>query len=125
MIMTICRYWRMAWFLVAFVFIVRAAPVHSEPTLFFDNYCMDCHDATSAKGGIDLEALSIADWDNKSTSDRWERVLKKLRKSEMTPPNEKQPSSEERETAVSKLHESLIKHSTSHDSVLRRLNTKE
>ena len=85
--MTICRYWRMAWVFVAFVLIVRASPVHSEPTLFFDNYCMGCHDATSAEGGIDLEALSIADWDNKSTSDRWERVLKKLRKSEMPPPN--------------------------------------
>ena len=123
--MTICRYWRMAWVLVAFVLIVRTSPVHSEPTLFFDNYCMDCHDATSAEGGIDLEALSIADWDNKSISDRWERVLKKLRKSEMPPPHEKQPSSEEREIAISKLHESLIKHSTPHGSVLRRLNTKE
>jgi hypothetical protein len=105
------------WMLVAF-----ATPLAANPLPFFQNYCIECHDADAAKGGLDLEALSVADWGVEKNSDQWERVLKRVGEGEMPPPKKKQPTSEEREAAVVTLHQRLMEQSTSDGSVMRRLN---
>lgn len=75
--------------------LLSAAPPSGLPLPFFENYCMECHDAGSAEGDFDLQALSTADWGAEKNSDQWERVLERIRDSEMPPPKVKNLSSAE------------------------------
>lgn len=104
--------------------LLATTPVAAAPP-FFEKFCIDCHDSSSAKGEFDLEALSAASWAQEETSAKWERALKRLREGEMPPPEKRtQPSKEERSAAIASLHQNLIEHSAT-GGVLRRLNTSE
>ena len=103
--------------------VLLANSASADPPSFFKRYCFECHDEGSAKAGLNLVALSAAR-PTKKTSDRWEQVLKRVRSGEMPPVKATQPSKKERRTAVSNLHQWLIKRSKS-DGVLRRLSTSE
>lgn len=113
--------------LVPFFFIgLFAAPLSAAPLpAFFENYCLDCHDAETRKGAFNLEALSRENWAGERQSDPWERVLKMVRDGEMPPRKKKQPTSEERQSAVAALDQRLREHSASSRSVMRRLNRVE
>ena len=103
-----------------------AAPLAAAPLPFFENYCIECHDADSAKGGFDLEALKGADWGVEKNSDQWERVLKRVRDGEMPPAKEEnQPSAEERTAATAELHRSLMEKATAGGGMLQRLSRNE
>ena len=116
---------KLFWVTLAVLLVVAADPLLALPTPFIEKYCYDCHDVSSAKGGLDLEALNLADKRSEATSAGWERVLKRVRAGEMPPPERKsQPTGEERAKAVAALHQSLLEHSAP-GGVMRRLNRSE
>jgi len=98
--------------------------VPAEPRSFLDQYCLDCHDADTQKGEINLEFSSI-DWSDKGTLFLWERVLNALESGEMPPKKKRQPKSHEREKMVRWIDDSLTKHTAIGGTLARRLNQAE
>lgn len=79
---------------VTAVVCVRAAfaaplPVQ-ELNPFFENHCVECHDATAKKGGLDLESLSRDPTDAESLR-RWVRVFDRVQSGEMPPKKKPRP----------------------------------
>jgi hypothetical protein len=94
------------------------------PWEFIENRCFDCHDADSAKGGVNLEEAG-EDWTNPATEKLWGRALDAVEKGMMPPKKKKQPSAVERAGAVKSLHAVLAANSKPGGSVIRRLNRHE
>ena len=66
-----------------------------------EEFCLDCHDADTQKGGLNLDAiLTIPVSRNTET---WEKVVRKLKARQMPPVGELRPSSNEYESLVSTL----------------------
>ncbi|MEY4940237.1 MAG: hypothetical protein RIQ93_1972, partial [Verrucomicrobiota bacterium] len=72
-----------------------AAPVNSaaaqSPALgaVVEQYCLECHDAGTKKGGFNLEGTDAAD--PARAAETWERVVRKLSRGQMPPPGEPRP----------------------------------
>jgi len=61
---------------------------------FLENHCLECHDASAKKGGLDLDALPLT-MDDPEHFRLWERVHDRIAGGEMPPkPNELPPPSE-------------------------------
>ena len=57
---------------------------------FLDMYCMDCHNADSQKGEVNLESLSFT-IQTIEQAENWQKVLHVLNSKEMPPENKTQP----------------------------------
>ena len=62
---------------------------------FLDAYCMDCHDADTEKGEVNLEALSFQ-IETIEQAETWQNVLNALNSGEMPPEKKKQPEPAEK-----------------------------
>ena len=62
---------------------------------FLDAYCMDCHDADTEKGSVNLEGLSF-DIETIEQAETWQKVLNALNSGEMPPKKKKQPEQAEK-----------------------------
>lgn len=60
---------------------------------FFENHCVECHDGTTKKGGLDLESLS-RDPADAETLRRWVRVFDRVESGEMPPKKKARPETE-------------------------------
>ncbi len=58
---------------------------------FFDQYCIDCHDSESMKGGLDLAALTL-DLEHQETLKTWIKVFDRVSKGEMPPKKRERPN---------------------------------
>lgn len=93
------------------------------------NYCTDCHDAESKKGGLDLTALKFQLDDPKAFA-TWVKVHDAVRDGEMPPPKKDQPSAKDKGAFMKAIAESLTaedkaKEAVAGRSVWRRLNRYE
>src|SRR5216110_1850031 len=57
---------------------------------FFEQHCVECHDGTVKKGGLDLESLSREPADAE-TLRRWVRVFDRVETGEMPPKKKARP----------------------------------
>ena len=88
-------------FLIAATTLCLCAFVRAEtaPTLpekhfeFLSNYCLDCHDALTEKGSVNLEDLSFQ-VTNIQEAELWQKVLNTMNSGEM-PPEEKKAAGTE------------------------------
>jgi hypothetical protein len=101
-----------------------ADPLHQASQAFLDNYCLDCHDADTQKGEINLEFSKI-DWSEKGTLFLWERVLNALQSGVMPPKKKRQPKAKERRAMTAWIDGELSRHSTIGGTLARRLNQAE
>ena len=62
---------------------------------FFENYCLDCHDAATEKGDINLEDLPFR-IQTIEQADLWQKVLATLNSGEMPPEKKEQPEPAEK-----------------------------
>ena len=69
-------------------------------------HCVECHSGAKPEAGLNLKQLKF-DLADRRTFTTWERVHDKLAAGEMPPPDEDQPSPNERRAAVGALHKSL------------------
>lgn len=101
---------RLAWITLAFPLAAGWAHGADEFTEeirpLLDKYCYGCHDADTAKGGVDLARY---DTERSIHLDprRWESVTRLVRDREMPPPKKPQPTPEEREKLADWLTASL------------------
>ena len=86
--------------------------LHKKLSGFFDAFCLDCHNATDATAGLDLESLdlSIASNDSKwpqSDTATWEKIAKRLQAGQMPPIDADRPSDDEYRDIVAAMHTTL------------------
>ena len=82
------------------------APLAANATAaILQQYCFDCHDATTKKGGLVLEG--IAGNDPATNPVLWEKVVAKLSHRLMPPPGEARPDEASYNTVVTRLTASL------------------
>jgi len=74
---------------------------------FIDRHCLECHDAESKKGGLDLTALSFTPADSTNFS-RWVLVHDRLAAGEMPPRKKARPSMAEQEAFLQAISVPLI-----------------
>jgi hypothetical protein len=97
---------------------------------YLEKHCFDCHDSSTKKGGLDLEAFPVQ-LDARENFEKWALIHDRIAAGEMPPKSRRQsPSEEENARALRLLDECL--HSTDAARVAetgralsRRLNTQE
>ena len=94
-----------------------------------DTYCMDCHDADTQKGKVNLEALPLS-VDTLQHAELWQKVLDVLNSGEMPPENKRQPEKVEKADFLEDLAKTMVlarkKLSDSGGQItMRRLNRRE
>src|SRR5262249_7948964 len=67
----------------------RKLPLGAAVNATISDYCVNCHDAETKKGGLDLE--TILKRDLFAHSDTWEHVIRKLRARQMPPVGKNRP----------------------------------
>jgi hypothetical protein len=100
-----------------------------EASRLIDNHCMDCHDADTKKGNLDLESLSYNP-ENAENFAKWVKVYDALADDVMPPKKKPRPDAGERQKMLDWLKGSLVtaeeaRHSGSGRTALRRLTRVE
>src|SRR5436190_6316398 len=75
-------------------------------TQFIQKYCIECHDAETKKGGLDLTALKF-ELANPTNFSRWVLVHDRVTNGEMPPKQKSRPDSKDAETFTRSLASSL------------------
>ncbi|MEM7601395.1 MAG: DUF1587 domain-containing protein, partial [Verrucomicrobiota bacterium] len=91
---------------------------------FLVEYCLDCHDEQSEKGGINLDFLEI-DWSDPHAAVLWGKAWDMLEGGDMPPEEKKQPSEKESLAVIGWLGEELLENDRPGGTVLRRLSQEE
>ena len=94
-----------------------------------DSYCLDCHDAETQKGKVNLEALSFKVTTIKQ-AEIWQKVLNAMNSGEMPPKKKSQPKNAEKADFLDDLAQTMVlarkKLSDSGGKItMRRLNRRE
>src|SRR5689334_5228256 len=94
----------------AIVFALLAAPLVAADNantarLFFDKYCIACHNAKARTAGLALDLLDTSR--PGANAESWERVITKLRAQSMPPPGIPRPDSASYRAVASSLEDQL------------------
>ena len=94
-----------------------------------DSYCLDCHDAETQKGKVNLEALPFK-VTTVEQAELWQKVLNAMNAGEMPPENKRQPKNAEKADFLDDLARTMVlarkKLSDSGGKItMRRLNRRE
>ena len=84
-----------------------AVAVHAEPAAFFEKHCIECHDADTHKGGLDLTALK-RDYADTENFARWVKVHDRIESGEMPPKKKARPGETELKNALASLSTDLV-----------------
>ena len=95
----------------------------------FEGYCLDCHDAATEKGKVNLEDLSF-DLGSLQTAELWQKVLNSINSGEMPPEKKPQPTNEEKTAFLEDLSSQLVTarkllSDSGGEITMRRLNRRE
>ncbi len=101
---------------------VSELPEHVDT--FLVNYCLDCHDEQSEKGGINLDFLEI-DWTDPHAPALWGKAWNMIESGDMPPEDKKQPSDDEVLAVIDWLGEALLENDKPGGTILRRLSKDE
>jgi len=99
-----------------------AAPLSPEIAAFFQKHCVDCHDAESKEGNLDLAKLDPA-FRGRESLERWARIYDRVERHEMPPAKSPQPDADEIRTMLAALKPALAQADRAQrETVQRRLN---
>ena len=99
-----------------------AAPATSFAMPFLERHCLDCHDADSKKGGLDLTTLGSAPGQLQT----WIKIHDAVEQGEMPPKKKRQPEPAERAEFAQRLDAAILSGLPSEPaSRLRRLTRRE
>ena len=94
--------------IIACLLFVAAGEAQTDPQVFFEAHCLECHDAHARKGGLDLSALGV-EFTKAENFGRWVKVYDRLMSGEMPPPKQPQPSPADRAALTTWLRGSLVR----------------
>ncbi len=108
---------------------LSAAEVPGDVKSFFEKHCLECHDAQSKKGGLDLSTgqANLADLQSYL---RWVRIHDRVESGEMPPKDSSRPKPEELTPVLGWLNRTLADEVTNRRgkngrSIVRRMNRAE
>jgi len=107
----------------------RAAELPKPAREFIESRCIDCHDAESKKGGLNLDALST-NLDDLAAEAKWTLAYDRVQRGEMPPKKKEQPPADERAAFMQSLggfigaHDAA-RHANTGRVLWRRLNRVE
>lgn len=109
--------------------LLPAAEVPGDVKSFFEKHCLECHDAQSKKGGLDL-SVPQANLADLPTYQRWVRIHDRIESGEMPPKDSPRPKAEELAPALGWLNRTLAdevtnRRANSGRSIVRRMNRAE
>lgn len=104
--------------------LAKAEIIPSQRSAILQKYCIECHNAETTEGEINLSSGNI-DWTAQENRDLWERVLDVNAEQIMPPVDEAQPTKVERESLEQWLDEKLLQHTPIGGTLPRRLNRSE
>ncbi|MEY4483474.1 MAG: hypothetical protein RL693_926 [Verrucomicrobiota bacterium] len=111
--------------MLAFSLTANAAGLKDSFSDFFDQHCMDCHDASTAKGGLNLE-LADPGMAGPEQTDLWTHIHDRLARGEMPPPKKTQPARADVEKVLALISPRLLETDRARREVVqRRLNRNE
>ena len=99
---------RILFIVVTIVVAVSIRDARAEPLPFFKTHCVECHDATSKQGGLDLTAIQ-QELSNADSFARWVKIHDRIESGEMPPKGQPRPEAAEKEVVTKLLKGSLIK----------------
>lgn len=103
----------------------RAEVVPDSVNALIGTHCLDCHDASTQEGGLDLASLS-RDISNEAVMAKWVRIHDRVAEGEMPPEDVGPLPDAQRNEFLNQLSRPLIAaHSAHKGTVLRRLNARE
>lgn len=70
----------------------RQAIMPAQHSSVFKKYCLDCHDAATKEGSVDLESISFEISRDIPTAERWAKILNAINSGEMPPKDAEQIS---------------------------------
>lgn len=96
---------------------------------FFEQHCLDCHDADAKKGGVDLDSLKWSPEDT-ANAELWIKVYDLVEQGTMPPKKKERPAESSRHALLKSLGDSLLGHERQQvvaegRTKLRRLNRHE
>jgi mono/diheme cytochrome c family protein len=96
---------------------------------FFEQHCLDCHDSSEQKGGLNLEALKPS-FATRDECAQWTRIFDRLERGEMPPPKKSRPTAATQKDAMHWIGMSIYdaetkRHTTEGRAAWRRLNRNE
>ena len=94
--------------LVSSALLTTGAEAAADSAAFFQTHCLDCHDADSRKGGVDLSATS-RELNRPETFPLWTKVHDVLVHGEMPPPKRDRPPHDELLSTVHALRAELVR----------------
>ena len=114
------------------ILLISSTPKAAFPEKHFDfleKYCLDCHDADTQKGKVNLEDLPFQ-ISTLPTAELWQQVLTSINSGEMPPEDKKQPEGEEKADFLDGLANTMVvARKALSDSggkiTMRRLNRRE
>ena len=101
-----------------------AEPLSKPVSAFLNAHCLDCHDASTAKGEVNLE-FEAANWNDPAQVRLLERVQHALAKGEMPPKKKTQPPATEVKEFLGWLEDGLLHRVPPNTTPPRRLNRTE
>ncbi len=107
---------------------VQMCAAVSPPRAMVEQFCIECHDADTRKGEIDLESLLRDEIESHTAT--WEQVVKQMDGMQMPPAGKRQPDETTRQAAIALLIQSLDAEAARHPTpgkapTLRRLTRTE
>jgi hypothetical protein len=111
--------------LAAFLLVLAVSPLaHAgDVKSFLSDYCLDCHDHRTKKGGFSMEELGAVT--APEYSQQWLKILQQLERQNMPPADEDQPTAELRRSTMLAVEDGLVsgaRNRAEHrPAVLRRL----
>lgn len=96
---------------------------------FFTRYCVECHNAQTKDGSLQLDDVSFS-LDSIENAERWQKILNQLNSGSMPPKDSKRPDDQEKTEFLDVLARTLVKARKSLSDVggkitMRRLNRRE
>ncbi len=88
--------------------VVAVRDVRAEPMPFFNAHCVECHDATSKQGGLDLTAIQ-QELSNADNFAKWVKIHDRIESGEMPPKGQPRPDAAARGAVTKELKGALIK----------------
>jgi hypothetical protein len=100
---------RTLWLLLAIPAVVRAAPARLSAPMdgFIGRYCVECHDADTQKGGLDLTALKFHPASPTNFA-KWVTVFDRVDEGEMPPKKKARPEATDLEAFKGTLSKALL-----------------
>lgn len=81
--------------------------LQADPQAFLQKHCLDCHDADTKKGNLDLAALK-PDFDKPEEFSRWVKVYDRIGAGEMPPKKKARPAATDVDRMTAWLKKSLV-----------------